>query len=112
MCIIALLAWSNPPWGRRLRRAGAPIKLALPAAPPADTNNNNHNKLIITTVIQQYLQVEEQNDGLNSEPRELSYIHKYILGTFGKFKKALGQTDKKIEFQKKQEPGEGVCVCV
>ena len=36
-----LLAGSNPPWGRRLKRAGAPIRLALPAAPPAERNNKN-----------------------------------------------------------------------
>ena len=32
----SLLAWINPPWGRSPNRAGAPIRLAPAAPPPAD----------------------------------------------------------------------------
>ena len=34
----ALLACSSPPCGSRLNSAGAPIKLAPPPAPPAESN--------------------------------------------------------------------------
>lgn len=38
VCIVpySLLAWSNPPCGRRLNNAGAPMRLAPPPAVPAD----------------------------------------------------------------------------
>ena len=42
----SLLAWINPPWGRRPNRAGAPIRLAPAAPPPADKQKMEKDKLL------------------------------------------------------------------
>lgn len=42
----SLLAWINPPWGRSPNRAGAPIRLAPAAPPPADKQKMEKDKLL------------------------------------------------------------------
>lgn len=42
----SLLAWINPPWGRRPNRAGAPMRLAPAAPPPADKQKMEKDKLL------------------------------------------------------------------